>query len=144
MIIQSLAYTHNFCEVVDLIVHCGGKEIYTHLIMAPKNLTYISPEHISNYTDIIIKFVKKPLHSTMKGNRFMFYCDETQDIISVEQLALYTTFVMNGEVKEHGIGLIPTSKAVGTHMSAVKLCQPWKSFQDLDIPIRNVKLHVLT
>ena len=74
----------------------------------------------------------------------MFYCDETQDIISAEQLALYTTFVMNGEVKEHGIGLIPTSKAVGTHMSAVKLCQPWKSFQDLDIPIRNVKLHVLT
>ena len=61
MIIKNWAYTHNFCDVVDLVAHCGGKEISTHL-MAPKNAKYISPEYISKYSK---KFVKKPLHSTM-------------------------------------------------------------------------------
>ena len=101
MTIKNWAYTHNFH---DLVIHCGGKEISTHLIMASKNTTYISPEYISNYIYIMDEFVKKPLHSTMKGNKFTFHSDERQDITTVEQFALCVTFIMNGEVKEHLIG----------------------------------------
>ena len=50
--------------------------------MSSKNATYISPEYISKYINIMDEFVKKPLHSTMKGNKF----DETPDITSLEQL----------------------------------------------------------
>ena len=46
MIIKNWTYNHNFSDVVDLVAHCGGKEISTHLIMAPKNATFMSPEYI--------------------------------------------------------------------------------------------------
>ena len=65
MIIKNWAYTHNFNDVVDLISQCGSKEISSHLIMAPKNATYMSPEYISKYVTIMGEFLKKPLHSTM-------------------------------------------------------------------------------
>ena len=67
MIIKNWAHTHNFCDVAHLIAHHDGKERYTHLIMTPKNATYISPEYSSPYINIITEFVKKPLHSTMTG-----------------------------------------------------------------------------
>ena len=57
----------------------------------------------------------------MKDNEFTFYSDETPDITPLEQLALHATFIMNGEIKEHFIGLIPTSKVMGTQISAVKI-----------------------
>ena len=131
MMIKNWAYTHNFCDVNDLVAH---------LIMAPKNATYISLEYISKYINIMVEFVKKPLHSTMKGNEFTFYSDETQDITSVEQLTLYATFIMNGEVKENLIGSIPMSKVVGTHMSAVNIMSTLESFfKDQDMPPRNAR-----
>ena len=73
--------------------------------MASKNTTYISPEYINKYINIMDEFVKKPLHATMKGNEFMFCSDETPDVTSLEQLTLYLTFIMNGENKEHFIDL---------------------------------------
>ena len=57
----------------------------------------------------------------MKYNEFTFYSDETPVITSLEQLAMHATFIMNGEIKEHFIGLIPISKVVGTQISAVKI-----------------------
>ena len=128
MITKNWAYTHNLCHVVDLVAHCGGKKISTRLIMAPKNVTYVSPEYIIKYINIMAEFIKKPVHSIMQGHKSTFCSDETQDITSVEQLALYATFIMNEEVKEHFTGLIPISKVVETHMPAVNLCQPWKMF----------------
>ena len=83
MIIKTWANTHNFHDVVDLDANCSRKEISTHLIMAPKDVTYIFPEYISKYINIMAKFVKKPLHSTMSSNRFTTYSDETQDMTSV-------------------------------------------------------------
>ena len=93
MIIKNWAYTHNFHDVVDLISQCGGKEISSHLIIAPKSATYMSPEYISKYVTIMAEFVKKPLHSTIKNNEFTFYSDETQDITSIEHLVIYATFL---------------------------------------------------
>ena len=84
MIITNFAYILSFCDAVDLVAHCGGKEISTHLIMAPENMTYIFPENISKYINIMGEFIKKPLHSTMKGNNIMSYSNETQEITPVE------------------------------------------------------------
>ena len=140
MIIKNWAYTHNFHDVVDPIGQCGGKEISPHLIIAPKNTTYISPEYINKYVTIMAEFVKKRLHSTMKNNEFTFYSDETQDITSIEQLVIYATFLQDTVVKEHFIGLIPVSKVVGTHLSAVNIMDALKRFfKDLDIPLKNAK-----
>ena len=82
MIIKNWAYTHNFHDVVHLVAHCGGKEISTHLIMAATNATYISPEYITKHINIMTEFAKKPLNSTMKGNEFRFYSDETRYHVS--------------------------------------------------------------
>ena len=57
----------------------------------------------------------------MKDNEFTFYSDETPEITSLEKLALQATFIMNREITEHFIGLIPISKVVGTQISAVKI-----------------------
>ena len=101
--------------------------------MALKNTTYMSPEYISKYVTIMAEFVKKPLHSTMKNNKFTFHSDETQDITSIEQFVIY-------KLKEHFVGLIPASKVVGTHLSAVNIMDALKCFfKDLDIPLRNAK-----
>ena len=141
---KNWAYTHNFRDVVAIIAHCGGKEISTHL-MGPKNATYISPEYSSKYINIKADFVKKSLDSTMKEYEFTFYCDETQGITSVELLALYVTFIMNGEVfigflLEHFIGFIPISKVVGIHMFAVNIMSALENFfKDLNIPLRNAR-----
>ena len=56
MIIKNWANTQNI-YVVDLVAHCGGKEIFTHLIMTPKNATYLSPEYIGKYINNMAKFV---------------------------------------------------------------------------------------
>ena len=64
----------------------------------------------------------------MKGNKYTFYSDETQDITSIEQLTLYATFILNGEVKDHFIGLILTSKLVRTHLSVVNIMSAMGSF----------------
>ena len=140
MIIKNWVYTHNFNDVVDLISQCGSKEISSHLIMAPKNVTYMSPEYISKYVTIMAEFVKKPLHSTMKNNEFTFYSDETQDITLIEQLVIYATFLQDTVVKEHFVGFIPVSKVVGMHLSAVNIMGALERFfKDLDIPLRNAK-----
>ena len=67
----------------------------------------MSPEYICKHINIMVNSFKKPLHSTMKGNKFTFYSDETQGITSVEQLASYATFILN---KYESI-----SKVVETH-----------------------------
>ena len=91
--------------------------------MARKNATYIFPEYINKYINIVDEFVQKALHS-MKGNK----SDETPDMTSLGQLALYATFIMNGKVKGNFIGLILISKLVGTHMSAVKIMSALEIF----------------
>ena len=50
------------------------------------------------------------------------------------------TFILSREVKEHFIGLIPVSKMVENHFSAVNIMSaPESFFKDLDIALRNAK-----
>ena len=49
-------------------------------------------------------------------------------IISVEQLTIYATFLRNQSITEHFIGLIPISKEVGSHLSAVNIMSALENF----------------
>ena len=119
MVCKNWAHTHNFTDVVNLVAECGGTEIKSHLLTAPKNATYLTPEYISKMIQIIADYVRIPLLSTLKTcNGFTFYSDEMSDITSIEQLAIYATFCDNNVVSKHFIGILPLSKLVGSHFSA--------------------------
>ena len=62
----------------------------------------------------------------MRSNLYSFYMDETSDIISVEQLAIYATFLRNQS--GHFISLMPISKEVGAHLSAVNIMSALENF----------------
>ena len=49
-------------------------------------------------------------------------------IISVEQLTICATFLRNQSISEHFIGLIPISKEVGSHLSAVNIMSALENF----------------
>ena len=57
----------------------------------------------------------------MGSNLYSFYTDKISDVTSTEQLTIYATFLRNQSISEHFIGLIPISKEVGAHLSAVIL-----------------------
>ena len=43
MVKKNWARSHNFRDIVELVVDCGAKEISSHLFTAPKNGKYLSP-----------------------------------------------------------------------------------------------------
>ena len=72
--------------------------------------------------------MKQPLLENMRSNLYSFYTDETNDVISIEQIAIYATFLKNQSISEHFIGLIPISKEVGAHLSAVNIMSALENF----------------
>ena len=65
--------------------------------------------------------MKHPLLEKMRSNLYYFYMDETTDVTLIEQLAIYATFLRNQSISESFSGLIPISKQVGAHLSAVNM-----------------------
>ena len=88
-----------------MIGNCGGSEIKTHLISSPKNALYTSPLYISKFIDIIDKYIKLPLLALLRENYYMFITDETTNITSMEQMAVYAIFEHNNQIKEHFIDI---------------------------------------
>ena len=64
----------------------------------------------------------------MHSNLLSFYTDETSDATLIEQLAIYATFLRNQSISKHFIGLIPISKEVGAHLSAVNIISALENF----------------
>ena len=114
-------HTHNFVYLVDLIAKCGGKEVETHLLNIPKNTNYMSPLFIAKYISIVNHYTEEPLLASLHINKYSLYNDETQDITSVEQMAIYASFEHNGKISEHYVGILLLSKLVGTHLSAANI-----------------------
>ena len=77
---------------------------------------------MSRSTLKLSNYMKQPLLENMRSNLYSFYTDKTSDVTSIEQLAIYATFLRNQSISKHFIGLIPISKEVGAHLSTVKLC----------------------
>ena len=118
-----------------MIAECGGKEVETHLLTAPKNANYMSPLFIAKYISIINHYNEEPLLASLHANKYSLYNDETQDITSVEQMAIYTSFEHNGKISEHYVGILPLSKLVGTDLSAniLKALQSYLEKQEVPI-----------
>ena len=145
MIKKNWAHTHNFQDIVELIAECGGKEVQTHLLSAPKNATYMSAQYIAKYIDVINQYLEVPLLTSLRQNKFAMYNDETRDITSVEQMAIYATFNHNGKISEHFVGIIPISKMVGTHLSATNILHAFERyFEKLEVPFfRNARFFMM-
>ena len=73
-------------------------------------------------------YIKQPLLENTRSNLYSFYTDETSDALSIEQLAIYATFLRNQSISEHFIGLIPISKKVGAHLSLVNIMSALEYF----------------
>ena len=74
------------------------------------------------------KYMKQPLLENMRSYLYSFYTDETSDVTSIEQLAIYATFLRNQSISKHFIGLIPISKEVGAHLSTVNIMSTLENF----------------
>lgn len=92
MILKNLAYTHNFKDIVQLISDCGEEELKIHLVWSPKNALHTSPEYILKSIDIIKWTYKTSAACIFTRNVFYILHDESQDITSVEQMAMWATF----------------------------------------------------
>ena len=116
-----MAHSHNFRDIKELVADCGTKEISSHLLTALKNAKYLSPLYVSKYIETMSNYMKQQLLENMGSNLYSFYTNETSDVTSIEQLAIYATFLRNHSISEHFIGLIPISKEVDAHLSAVNI-----------------------
>ena len=130
MIRKNWLHSHNFRDIVELVADCGAKEISSHLLPAPKNAKYLSPLYVSKYIETMSDYMKQPLLENMGSNLYSFYTDKTSDVTSIEQLAIYATFLRNQSISEHlhFIGLIPISKEAGAHLSAVNIVPALENF----------------
>ena len=116
-----MAHSHNFRDIKELVADCGTKEISSDLLTALKNAKYLSPLYVSKYIETMSNYMKQQLLENMGSNLYSFYTNETSDVTSIEQLAIYATFLRNHSISEHFIGLIPINKEVGAHLSAVNI-----------------------
>ena len=64
----------------------------SHLLTAPKNAKYLSPLYVSKYIGTMSNYIKLPLLENIQNNLYSFYTEETSDVTSIEQLAIYATF----------------------------------------------------
>ena len=127
-----------------MIAECGGKEVETHLLTAPKNANYMSPLFIAKYISIINHYIEKPLLASLPANKYSLYNDETQDITSVEQMAIYISFKHNGKISEHYVGILPLSKLVGTDLSAANILKALQSYLEMqEIPIDSSRFFMM-
>jgi hypothetical protein len=101
---------------------------------------YLSPEYLNKYISIIDDYLKTPLLASLQQGHFTFYNDETSDITSIEQMAVYATFEHMGKIKQHFVGIYPVSKEVGTSLSAENIMLSLeKHFKDMGVDLRQAK-----
>ena len=118
LISKNWAHTHNFGTLAELVSECGGKELQTHLLTSPKNAFYMLLDYLQKYIKIMDDYLKIPLLASLKSGHFVVFNGETQDITSIEQLAIYATFEHEGQIHKHFIGILPLSQMVRTTLSA--------------------------
>ena len=78
----------------------------------------MSTDYLQKYIQIMDHYLKVPLLASLKSGHFDFFSNETKDITSTEQLAIYATFEHKGKICKHFIGILPLSQMVGTTLSA--------------------------
>ena len=71
-------------------------------------------------------YMKQPLLENMGSNLYSFYTDEASDVTSIEQLAIYATFLRNQSISNHFIGQIPQVKELVLIYQQLILCSHLK------------------
>ena len=120
--------------------HVGGKELQAYLLTSPKKATFMSPDFLQKYIQIMDEHLKLPLLASLKCGPFTFFSDETQDTTSTEQLAIYVTFEHAGKIKEHFIGILPVSKLAGTTLLAQNIMKVLvEFFESIEVSISSCR-----
>ena len=136
MIIKNWGYTNNFQNVVKLVSDCRGNKVKTQLISSPKNAICTSSQYIGKFVKVFDVYIKLPLLASLRENHFTFFSDETQDITSVEQMAVYATFEHHGVIAEHFVFIYLLSKVVRTSLSAADIMKSLEEyFQDQSVDL---------
>ena len=82
--------------------------------------------------------MKFSLLALLRKKIFHFLSDETQCIMSVEQMAVYAIFAHNDVITEHFVGFYPISKVVGTSFSAANIMKSLEEyFQDHSVDLKD-------
>ena len=82
--------------------------------------------YVFKYIETMSNYMKQPLLENMCSN--LYSTHEASDVTSVEQLAIYATFLRNQSISEHFIGLISISKEVVVHLSIVNIMSALENF----------------
>ena len=88
----------------------------------------MSPMFITKYISIINHYIEELLLASLSVNKYSLYNDETQDIISVGQMAIYASFQNNAKISMHYIRILPVSKLFGMHLSATNILKAPQSY----------------
>ena len=128
---KNWAHSHNFKPIVELVAPCGGEEIKKHLLHAPQNANYMSPEYIPKYIQIMDDHIKLPFLASLRtSGPFTFFNDENSDVATTKQMTVYATFNYQETIKENYVGFIPIRKLVGTELSAPNIMKALIKFFD--------------
>ena len=104
----------------------------------------MSPLFIAKYISIINHYIEEPLLASLCDNKYSLYNDETQDITSVEQMAIYASFEHNGKISEHYIRILLLSKLVRMHLSAANILKALQLYLEKQgIPIDNSRFFMM-
>ena len=64
-------------------------------------------------------YMKQPLLENKQSKLYSSYTDETSDLRSTEQLAIYAIFLRNQLISKHFISLIPSIQFSAIKLSAI-------------------------
>ena len=85
------------------------------------------------------EYIKDPLLKLLINRQFYtLYIDETQDVSTTEQSAIYSTFEHNKKISKHYLATIPISQVVSSHLRVQNVLKAIiKSLSDLGIELVN-------
>ena len=58
MIRKNWGHSHHFRDIVELVADCEAKEIFLHLLTAPKNAKYLSSLYVSKCIETMSNYMK--------------------------------------------------------------------------------------
>ena len=125
---KNWAHSHNFRDIVKLVADCGAKEISYHLLTAPRNAKYLSPVYVSKHLETCLIIWGNRHWKVCEVIYILFYTDETRDVTSKDQLAIYPTFLWNESISKYFMVLILVSKEVGAQLSVVNITFTLENF----------------
>ena len=86
---KNWAHSHNFKSIVELVAAYSGEEIKKHLLYAPQNANYVSPEYIFKCIQIMDDHIKLPLLASLRSSDpFLFFIDGTSDVTMTKQMTI--------------------------------------------------------